>query len=83
MNKYLIRFNKSKGQPGRGSIDHAWRIFENDQEYLVKHVKILVPCHDEVSKDGLGNDDWNICCYGRMTLDKKTSTATISPAEKV
>ena len=40
MNKYLIRFNKTRGQPGRGSKDHVWRVFENDQEYLVKHIKI-------------------------------------------
>ena len=33
MNKYLIRFNKTRGQPGRGSLDHVWRVFENDQEY--------------------------------------------------
>ena len=29
MNKYHIRFNKSRGQPGRGSMDHVWRVFEN------------------------------------------------------
>ena len=63
MNKYLIRFNKTRGQPGRGSLDHVWRVFENDKEYLVKHFKIeLCECFDEVSGDGRGNDDWNICC---------------------
>jgi len=77
MNKYLIRFNKSRGKPGRGSLDHAWRIFENDKEFILKHVKINVPVHDEISGDGKGNDDWNFCCYGKMTIDRETSTAII------
>ena len=37
MNKYKIRFNKRRGQEGRGTIDHVWRVFENnDKEYLFK-----------------------------------------------
>ena len=78
MNKYLIRFNKSRGQPGRGTLEHAWRVFENDQEYLVKHIKINVPCMDEISGDGQGNDDWNMACEGYMTIDRETSTALIT-----
>ena len=73
MNKYLIRFNKSRGQPGRGSIDHVWRVFENDKEFLFKHININVPCKDET--DG---QDWNIACEGIMTIDKETSTAIIN-----
>jgi hypothetical protein len=76
-NKYLIRFNKSRGQTGRGSLDHVWRVFENDFEYLCKHIKIEVPVHDEVSTNGNGHDDWNICCYGVMSIDKETSTIHI------
>jgi hypothetical protein len=76
-NKYLIRFNKTRGQPGRGTLDHVWRVFENDFEYLCKHIKIEVPIHDEVSSNGNGHDDWNICCYGTMTIDKATSTIYI------
>jgi hypothetical protein len=78
MNKYLIRFNKSRGQPGRGTSDHAWRVFENGKEYLFKHVKINATVHDEKSPDGHGNDDWNFACEGIMTIDKETSTAIIS-----
>jgi hypothetical protein len=78
MNKYLIRFNKSRGQPGRGSPDHAWRVFENGKEYLFKHVKINTTVRDEKSPDGHGNDDWNFACEGIMTIDKETSTAIIS-----
>ena len=77
LNKYLIRFNKSRGQEGRGTLDHAWRVFENDFEYLCKHIKIEVPVHDEVSSDENGHDDWNMCCYGAMTIDKETSTIYI------
>ena len=73
MNKYLIRFNKSKGQPGRGTGDHAWRVFENGQEYLFKHLNITVPIIDEQT-----GSDYNICCFGIMTIDKETSTAVIN-----
>ena len=80
MNTYLIRFNKSRGQPGRGTMEHVWRVFENNQEYIVKHVNIQVPCWDQVSGDAAGNDDWNIACKGYMTLDRTTSTAIITAA---
>jgi len=78
MNKYLIRFNKTRGQPGRGSQDHAWRVFENGKEFLFKHVKISVPCYDEVSQDFNGNNDWNIACEGYMNIDRENSTAIIT-----
>jgi hypothetical protein len=78
MNKYYIRFNKSRGNPGRGTMNHVWRLFENGEEYLFKHIKINVPCYDEITGDGRGNDDWNFSCEGIMTIDKKTSTAIIN-----
>lgn len=78
MNKYLIRFNKTRGQPGRGSRDHVWRVFENGKEFLFKHVRITVPCYDEISKDANDNDDWNIGCEGYMIIDRETSTAIIN-----
>lgn len=83
MNKYLIRFNKSRGQPGRGSSQHVWRVFENGKEFIFKHVNINVPCRDEVSGDGQGNDDWNFSCKGYMTIDKETSTAIINEGESL
>jgi hypothetical protein len=73
MNKYLIRFNKTKGQAGRGTVDHAWRVFENEQEYLFKHIQINVPVHDENT-----GEDWNIACQGFMEIDRETSTAIIN-----
>jgi Putative 2OG-Fe(II) oxygenase len=73
MNKYLIRYNKSKGQPGRGTDEHAWRVFENGKEYLFKHLKINVPIEDEQS-----GPDFNIACSGVMTIDRETSTAIIN-----
>ena len=78
MNKYLIRFNKSRGQPNRGTIDHVWRVFEKGNEYLCKHIKINVPVQDEVSIDGNGNYDWNMSCEGFMTIDKETSSIVIN-----
>ena len=72
MNKYLIRFNKSKGQPGRGSEDHAWRVFENGREVLAKHVRIQVPSWSEAS-----GPDWNIACMGTMLFFDDTDTVVI------
>jgi hypothetical protein len=75
MNKYSIRFNKSRGQEGRGTADHVWRVFENGKEYLFKHLSITVPIKDEKDENG---SDYNIICSGYMTIDKKTSTAIIT-----
>ena len=70
--KYLIRFNKTRGMSGRGTVDHVWRVFEDGQEYLFKHVKINVPSFSERT-----DEDWNIACFGKMTIDKESSTAII------
>lgn len=67
-----VRYNKSRGQAGRGSVDHVWRIFDNDKEYVVKNVRINVPSWG--AKTG---EDWSICCEGVITVDKETSTITI------
>jgi hypothetical protein len=75
MNKYRIRFNKSRGQEGRGTYDHVWRVFENDKEYLVKNFKLNVTSESEKE---INSEDWNVICYGVMTLDRNTSTAIIN-----
>ena len=72
MNKYLIRFNKSRGQPGRGSEEHVWRVFENGQEYLARHVQIQVPSWSEA--DG---PDCTIASVGKMLFFTDTDTAVI------
>jgi hypothetical protein len=74
MKKYRIRFNKSRGSPGRGTVDHIWRVFEGDKEYLVKSFEIKVPSFSEKEDNGV---DWNVVCYGTLTLDRETSTAII------
>lgn len=74
MNKYSIRFNKTRGQPGRGTLDHVWRVFENEKEYLFKNLNITVPVKSEKDVNG---QDYNICCYGYMTIDRGSSTAII------
>lgn len=73
MAKYLIRFNKTRGQQGRGTVDHVWRVFEDGQEYIFKHVKINVNCESERT-----GEDWNISCFGKMEINYNTSTATIN-----
>jgi hypothetical protein len=75
MNTYQIRFNKSRGQAGRGSMDHVWRVFENGKEYLFKNLDISVPVKSE--KDVNGND-YNIVCKGFLSIDRDTSTACIT-----
>lgn len=67
-----VRFNKSRGQPGRGSMDHVWRVFDGPKEYVVKNVQINVP-----SKGAKTGEDWSICCEGRLVIDKESSTVTI------
>jgi hypothetical protein len=70
--KYKIRFNKSRGQSGRGTAEHAWRIFEGDKEYVVKHFILECPSYSEKDESGV---DWNLCCDATLTLNKDTSTA--------
>ena len=72
MNKYLIRFNKSRGQPGRGSEEHVWRVFENGREILARHVRIQVPSWSEA--DG---PDWSMACTGTMLFFEDTDTVVI------
>ena len=75
MNVYQIRFNKTRGQAGRGTMDHVWRVFENGKEFLLKNLDISVPVKSEKDANGI---DYNIVCRGYMTLDRETSTAVIT-----
>ncbi len=75
MNTYQIRFNKARGQDGRGTMDHVWRVFENGKEFLFKNLNITVPIKSEKDANGL---DYNIVCRGYMTIDRDTSTAVIT-----
>lgn len=72
MSEFLIRFNKTRGQPGRGTPEHVWRVFEDGKEYLFKHVRINVPAWDEQT-----GEDWSIACEGELSIDRETSTAII------
>jgi hypothetical protein len=72
--KYRIRFNKTRGQEGRGSVDHVWRVFEDDKEYLFKNLDIRVPVKSEKEAE---TEDWNIVCEGKLSVDRETSTAII------
>jgi hypothetical protein len=75
MNTYQIRFNKTRGQAGRGSMDHVWRVFENNKEYLFKNLDISVPIKSAKDANGI---DYNIVCKGYLNIDRDTSTATIT-----
>jgi len=70
--KYRIRFNKSRGQPGRGTNEHVWRVLQDSQEWLARHVILEVPSHSE--QEGL---DWNIVCEGSLIFFTDTDTAVI------
>lgn len=74
MHKYTIRFNKSRGQPGRGSMLHVWRVFENGREILAKNVRIETRSWTELDANG---QDYNIACYGRMMFFDDTDTVVI------
>ena len=72
MATFNIRFNKTRGEPNRGTMDHVWRVFEDGKEYLVKHIVINVPSYGAQT-----GDDWSIVCEGTMSIDKDSSTITI------
>ena len=74
MNKYTIRFNKSRGQPGRGSMLHVWRVFEGGREILAKNVRIETRSWTELDANG---QDYNIACVGRMIFFDDTDTVVI------
>lgn len=79
MKTYYIRFNKTRGQAGRGTMDHVWRVFEDGKEYLLKNLDISVPVKSAKDANGV---DYNIVCKGYLTLDKDTSTAIITARVK-
>ena len=73
--KVRIRYNKSRGQEGRGTIDHAWRVFVDKKEYLAKYVVINVPSRTEQEA---GSEDWNVVCEAEtLDIDRSTSTITL------
>jgi len=80
MSTFHIRFNKTRGQAGRGSMDHVWRVFENGKEYLFKSLDITVPVKSEKDANGV---DYNIVCTGKLMINRDTSTAHISPSQTV
>lgn len=70
--KYRIRFNKARGQSGRGTEEHVWRVLQDDTEWLARHVIIEVPSRSE--QEG---PDWNIVCEGTMLFFEDTDTVVI------
>ena len=75
--KYRVRFNKSRGQPGRGTKDHVWRVFdETGKEWICKSIFLAAQSYGEKEQD---SEDWNIVCEGEMQIDRETSTIKILP----
>lgn len=75
MNVYKIRFNKTRGQPDRGTIQHVWRVFDQDREYLARYVNLQVPSWSEIDQNG---QDYNIVCRGQMLWFSDTDTVVIT-----
>jgi hypothetical protein len=72
---YHVRFNKTRGQAGRGTLEHVWRVFEDGKkEYILKNIEINVPC-----KGGKTGEDWSMICEGKLSLNRETSTGIIDP----
>lgn len=67
-----VRFNKRRGEPGWGSRDHVWRVFDGPKQYVVKHVRLNVP-----SWGAPTGEDYSMCCNGVLFFDRVTSTITI------
>ena len=74
MAMFQIRYNQTRGKPGRGTVDHVWRVFEDGKEYLTKNVEINVP-----SRGAKTGSDYSMICEGTLRLDRETSTAIINP----
>jgi hypothetical protein len=73
--KFRIRYNKNAGQPGRGTVDHKWRVFdENGKEYLCKNVILRKDAWTEIDPNGV---DWNFCCIGEIDIVRESSTVAI------
>jgi hypothetical protein len=75
MPKFRIRYNKTAGQPGRGTVDHKWRVFdETGKEWLCKNVRIQTVAWTAIDDNGV---DWNFEVEGTMIKEKSTSTIVI------
>jgi len=56
-------------------MEHVWRVFAEEKEYLAKHVVLNTICKSEKEEK---SEDWNIVCEGEMSIDRETSTITIA-----
>jgi hypothetical protein len=73
--RFRIRYNKTAGQPGRGSKEHVWRVFdESNKEYICKHIFMKNESWGE--KEEL-TPDYNIVTNGEIQIDKEKSLITI------
>lgn len=73
--RFRIRYNKTAGQPGRGSKDHVWRVFdENDKEYICKSICMKNESWGEKEDR---TPDYNIVTNGEIQIDKEESRITI------
>ena len=73
--KIKIRFNKTRGEPGRGTADHVWRVFdETGKEFICKHILILTKCQGEKDENG---QDYNIVAEGNMGINYDESRIKI------
>jgi len=73
--KYKVRYNKNAGQPGRGTVEHKWRVFdENGKEYLCKNVILRKDAWTEIDPNG---HDYNFVCDGELDIVRETSTIAI------
>ena len=73
--RFRIRYNKTAGQPGRGSKEHVWRVFdENNKEYICQNIFMKNESWGE--KEEL-TPDYNIVTNGEIQIDKERSLITI------
>jgi len=73
--RFRIRYNKTAGQPGRGSKEHVWRVFdENGKEYICKNIFMK---HESWGEKEELTPDYNIVTNGEIQIDKEKSLITI------
>jgi len=72
--RYRIRYNKTAGQPGRGTELHKWRVFdENNKERLCKQVILKALAWTEIDPNG---HDYNLVTDAEIEINREHSIIT-------
>jgi len=63
MKKYYVRYNTK-----HGNSNLVWRVISEDQEILVKNIKLMVPCFGDTTIEN-NIVKYNLACYGELLVN--------------